>query len=271
MSKAKVAGVVLTLLTAGAFLLYGVFWWTVAAQISAQVDTLWVSMGAGGAKTDAEKPEPYGFPGSPAITFKGSVTEANGTIWTFPELTYRGFPIPGFRMSLETPKGFSIQGPLFPNPIEISEGSLFILLPRDLPQSMKVAPLRAWQQKGGMIPVEYLQIRSGDLNVLGRGHLELDENLQLAGTIDSRITGMETMLQTLSDRGILKGQSAVMAQSFLQMLVKVDPVTNEKFFDTQIRIQKRGVFLGPLRIGYMPEILWDAADHTTPPTGTPSP
>ena len=259
MSRLKKTGIVLASLAVLLFAAYSAFWWTVSSQISRQIDTLWISMGAGGATTTAEKPEPYGFPAPPTITFKGTVTEANGTIWNFPDLTYRGFPLPGFMMALETPQGFSIQGPMFPHPIEISEASLFVLLPHDLPGSMNSETLRVWQEKGGTIPIEYLLIKSGELNVLGQGFFALDEQLQLAGTVNARITGMESLMATLTEKGVLKGEGAVMAQSFLQMLTKVDPVTQQKFFDTQIKIQKRGVFLGPLRIGYMPEIVWDAA------------
>lgn len=259
MSRLKKTGIALGVLGVLLFAAYAAFWWTVSSQISRQLDTLWVSMGAGGATTTADKPEPYGFPAPPTITFKGSITEANGTIWTFPELTYRGFPLPGFMMALETPKGFSIQGPLFPHPIEISEASLFILLPHDLPSSMNTSTLRSWQEKGGTIPVEYLLVKSGDLNVLGQGFFALDQQLQLAATINTRITGMNSLMATLSEKGILKGDAAGMAQNFLKMLTKVDPVTQQEYFDSQIKIQKRGVFLGPLRIGYMPEIVWDAA------------
>ena len=66
-----------------------------------------------------------------------------------------------------------------------------------------------------------------------------------------------TLLADLTEKGVIKGKSAVMAQSFLQMLIQRDPVTGETFFVTGIRIQNRGVFLGPLRVASLPEPPWN--------------
>lgn len=258
----KKISVTLATLLAVIALAYAVFWWTVAKQISAQIDTLWISMTAGGAQIEGAKPEPYGFPWPPAVTFSGTITEANGTVWDLPELTLHGFPLPDSRVGLDAPKGLTLQGPLFPRPVQISLARLLVFLPANLPRSMSIQDLSAWQQAKGEIPIEYLELRAGELNISGGGALQLDTDLQIAGSIAIRITGMEAMLQELAERGILKGQGAQAAQSFLQLLTQVDPVTQQKYFDSEIKIQRRGVYLGPLRLGSLPEIKWDAAQDT---------
>lgn len=263
MSKTKKLGIGLLSIALLIFAAYSAFWFVVAKQIDEQIATIWVSMGAAGAKTDAVKPKAHGYPFPPIVTFKGDITEENGTLWTFPELTYRGFPLPGFKMALDAPQGFGIQGALFPQPVSVDEGYISITLPTNLPGNMTVENLTAWQQAGGQIPIDALYFRSGELKIQGLGYLNLDEQLQLAGQVDARIVGMGMLLQDLTSRGILNGGSAVMAQNFLNVLSQEDPVTKERFFVTQIKIQKRGVFFGPLRIGYMPEINWEAGEKVS--------
>lgn len=253
------AGVVLL----AVFFVYTIFWFIVAAQINKQIETLWVSMSAGGAKIEGEKPSVYGYPFPPAVTFSGQITEQNGTLWTFPELSYHGFPVAGFSMALDAPKGFSLQGVLFPQPIKVDEGYIYVTLPRNLPANMNVAHLRSWQQAGGHIPIDALLFKSGNLLIRGNGFFSLDDKLQLAGEVDARIDGMDDLLQELSTRGILKGGSVSMAQSFLTALSQQDPETGSNYFITQIKIQKRGVFFGPLRIGFMPEIVWDSGEKVS--------
>jgi hypothetical protein len=263
MSIIKKIGIFCFVIAALVFAAYSAFWVVVARQLDAQFDTIWVSMGAAGAQTDATKPTAYGYPFPPTITFTGAITEENGTRWTFPELTYRGFPIPGFRMALDAPQGFGIQGPLFPQPVTVDAGYISIALPTDLPRNMDVKNLTAWQQAGGSIPIEALYFKSGELRIEGAGHVTLDEQLQLAGQVDARVVGMGMLLQDLSAREILKGGSVVMAQNFLNALSQEDPVTGERFFVAQIKIQKQGVFFGPLRIGYVPEIMWEAGEQAS--------
>ena len=263
MSKTKKVGIGLLSIAILAFAAYSAFWFVVARQIDGQISTIWVSMGAAGAKTDAVQPKVHGYPFPPTVTFKGDITEENGTLWSFPELTYRGFPLPGFKMALNAPQGFGIQGVMFPHPVSVDEGYISIVLPTNLPGNMNVENLTVWQQAGGLIPIEALYFRSGELKIQGMGQLNLDEQLQLAGHVDARIVGMGNLLEDLTARGVLKGGSAVMAQNFLNVLSQEDPVTKERFFVTQIKIQKRGVFFGPLRIGYMPEINWEAGEKVS--------
>lgn len=263
MSAIKKISIAAGIILVAVFAVYTIFWFIVSAQINKQIDTIWVSMSAGGAKIVGEKPSVSGYPFPPTVIFSGQITEENGTLWTFPELSYRGFPVAGFSMGLDAPKGFSLQGALFPRPVNIDEGYIYLTLPRDLPGNMNVRNLTVWQQSGSHIPINALLFKSGNLLIRGNGFFALDDKLQLAGEVDARIDGMDELLQELSARGILKGGSISMAQSFLTALSQQDPQTGSNYFVTQIKIQKRGVFFGPLRIGYMPEIVWNAGEKAS--------
>ncbi len=235
---------------------YYVVWFKVANELSRQVDSGWAATEAAGASIIGNKPRVAGFPFTPTVTFSGMITEKNGTAWTFPEITFKGFPLPGFSQHLEAPKGLEITGPLFPRPIQLDEAYLTIKLPLNLPTAFNETSVRAWQKTNGEMPVERISFKAKELNVKGQGVLSLDDKLQPSGQIMTRVSGMDALLADLTEQGIMKGQSAIMAQSFLQMINQKDPQTGEVYFETPIRIQNRGVFLGPMRVGNLPEIVW---------------
>ncbi len=235
---------------------YYVVWFKLATELDRQVDSAWQETQASGATIVGIKPKVAGFPFSPTVTFSGTITEKNGTGWSLPKITFRGFPLPGFAQHLEAPQGLEIAGPLFPRPIQLDEAFLTIRLPLNLPTAFNETSVRAWQQANGEMPVERISFKAKELSVSGQGVLSLDDKLQPSGQIMTRVVGMDALLADLTEQGVMKGQSAIMAQSFLQMINQKDPQTGEVYFETPIRIQNRGVFLGPMRVGNLPEIVW---------------
>ena len=197
------------------------------------------------------------FPFPPTVSFQGTVTDPTKTVWTIPNAVYRGFPVQGFPMKLDMPAGLTISGPAFPQPVVLTEVQLGIQLPFNLPRSFNAGDLKVWQATGEHISIKKLHVKSDMLTIDGQGFVGLDDKLQLSGLITSRVAGLDALLADLTEKGIIKGKSAVMAQSFLQMLIQRDPVTGETFFVTGIRIQNRGVFLGPLRVASLPEPPWN--------------
>ena len=242
------------LLGAGA---YFVFWKQLETHINQQIDTLWADAQASGVVITGEKPQMSGFPGLPTIKFQGTITDATGLMMMCPEITYTGFPVPGSRMKLDLPAGMTITGYGLPEPVTITEAHVYIMLPYNLPLGVEAKHMQAWQASGGAIPIESLHLKTDILTVDGQGTIGLDEKLQLAGTITTKIIGMDALLADLAERKVIQGKSAVMAQSMIQMLIQNDPVTGEPFFQTALRIQNRGVFLGPLRVASLPELLWN--------------
>jgi hypothetical protein len=235
---------------------YYVVWFKLATELDRQVDSAWQETQASGATIVGIKPKVAGFPFAPTVTFSGTITEKNGTGWSLPKITFRGFPLPGFAQHLEAPQGLEISGPLFPRSIQLDEAFLTIRLPLNLPTAFNETSVRAWQQANGEMPVERISFKAKELSVSGQGVLSLDDKLQPSGQIMTRVVGMDALLADLTEQGVMKGQSAIMAQSFLQMINQKDPQTGEVYFETPIRIQNRGVFLGPMRVGNLPEIVW---------------
>lgn len=239
---------------------YTVIWYKIAAEIERQVGIAWTDIEAKGAKITAERPKPYGYPFTPMVSFRGSITEGNGRLWTIPEITLRGFFVPGSDVQLLLPAGATLNGPDFPRPIVVQTAGLRAHIPGNMPRAFTQSALKAWQQAGGEIPIREAAFQSDPLRGRGEGALYLDSSLQIAGSLQVRIFGMGDLLADLTERGILQGRSALTAQSFLQLLNQTDPVTGETFFDAPLKIQNRGVFIGPMRVGIIPEIFW--ADPT---------
>lgn len=239
-----------------ALVAYYVFWFTLATALTQQVDSGWEATEASGARIIGEKPKVGGFPFAPKVTFSGMITESNLTSWSIPKIEFRGYPLPGFTQYLELPKGVEISGPAFRRPVVLDEAYLTVRLPLNLPTTFNETTVRAWQQAQGALPVERISFKAKELSVTGSGVLSLDEKLQPSGQIMTRVVGMDALLADLTEEGILKGQSAIMAQSFLQMINQKDPETGEVYFETPIRVQNRGIFLGPMRVATLPEIVW---------------
>ncbi len=257
MSKLRIASYSLVALLLVGIVLYFVVWIKLASALSHQVDSAWESAEISGARIVGQKPLVKGFPFTPVVSFSGSITETNGTQWSFQKIEFKGFPLPGFSQHLEVPQGLEISGPMFPRSIQLDEAYLTIKLPLNLPTTYTETSMRAWQQANGEMPVERLSFKAKELSVNGQGVLNLDDKLQPSGQIMTRVVGMDALLADLTEQGILKGQSAIMAQSFLQLINQKDPQTGEVYFETPVRIQNRGIFLGPMRVGNLPEIVWE--------------
>ncbi len=240
---------------------YTIFWKQLETHINQQIDTMWADAATQGVVITGEKPRMTGFPGLPTIKFQGTITDATGLLMTCPEITYTGFPLPGQRMKLDLPAGVTITGYGRPEPVIVNEAHLYILLPYNLPRGVEAADMQAWQASGGAIPIESLFLRTDILKIEGQGTIGLDEKLQLSGLIDTKMVGVDALLADLAERGVMQGKSAAMAQSFLQMMIKHDPLTNEPYIQTPLRIQNRGVFLGPLRVASLPELFWNSGNQ----------
>ena len=237
--------------------IYHAFWKQLEKHINQQIDTIWVDAQTSGMAITGEKPRLEGYPGVPVVRFQGSITDATGLTMNFPDITYRGFPVPGSRMTLDMPSGVTMTGPVLPEPVVVREAHLYIKLPYNLPSGPEEAYIRAWQANGGTIPIESLYLKTDLVRMAGEGFIGLDEQLQLAGTINAKVVGLDALMADLTEKKIMEGRSAIMAQSFLQMLIQHDPVTQEPYVQTAIRIQNRGVFLGPLRVASLPELFWN--------------
>lgn len=239
-----------------AFAAYTGIWFYFAWRMQEQIDSVWSNQERYLIVINGEKPGVTGFPAPPKVVFAGSVTDANGLLYQSPEFIFRGFPLPTQALSLEAPQGLTFSGPVLKIPVHLNYFRFKIRVPADFPYRFDAETLKAWQRSGGSLPVETLEITRDTLRLKGDGYLNLDDDLQLAGTLSVQLAGLDDLLNELAANGTIQEKQVLIAQSLLNFVSKTDETTGESFVKTGITLQQGGVFLGPLRVATLPEWNW---------------
>lgn len=251
------------------FFLYSLMWYLVAKQTQKQIDALWENAAGSGVQISGEKPIVGGYPSPPTIHFEGKILDSQGIEWTIPSFELLGFFVPGQVLYAELPKGATISGEDLPEKkINITAAALRVRLPEDLPMSLREAPIKEWQQNSGSIAIEWISVVAPPLSFDGNGTIGLDEKLQISADIPLQIKGVDVLIANLTERKIITGKEALMVQGLAQVLNEKDPETGEPIMNANLSIQKRGVFIGPMRIATLPHIIWP---WEKAPQSSPSP
>lgn len=237
--------------------LYSLMWYLVAQQTQKQIDALWQSATASDIKISGEKPRIKGYPSPPTLHFQGKITDKQGTEWTIPALDVLGFFVPAQTIYAELPQGLTVTGEIIPEKkIVVTAAALKLSLPGDLPLSLHEKPIKAWQARGGYLSVQWVSVVSPPLSFEGNGTIGLDEALQITADLPLKIKGVDILLANLAERKVITGKEALMVQGLAQVLNEKDPKTGESIMSANLQIQKRGVFIGPMRIATLQEIVW---------------
>jgi hypothetical protein len=251
------------------FCLYSLMWYLVAKQTQKQIDALWQNAAISDIKISGDKPRVGGYPFPPAIHFEGTITDGQGNEWTIPALDFLGFFIPAQTIYAELPQGATITGEMIPEKkINITAAALKIFLPEDLPMSLNEQSIKAWQKSEGHISVQWVSVVAPPLSFEGNGTIGLDEKLQISADIPLQIKGLDILIANLAEKKIITGKEALMVQGLAQVLNEKDPKTGEPIMNANLSIQKRGVFIGPMRIATLQEIVWP---WERTPQSSPSP
>ena len=248
------------LLTCSAFILvvftiYSMAWYTFTKRAEIYLDALWSD------KADftisGERPRLRGYPFVPTSTFSGEVEHlASGTKIVTPQLIFSGFPAPQQTLTLNAPQGIRIASNFLERELNFDYAYLQFKSPT-LPSSNAYEDISAWQKKGRTFIIEQIILKSGKIYARGEGTLSLDDNLQLSGNITARVVGMDVLFDDLAAE---KGERTIaIARNFFNMMSQVDEKTGEKYFETSLKIQNRGLYFGPMRISGLPEIKWKQA------------
>jgi len=122
------------------------------------------------------------------------------------------------------------------------------------------APLRqaaaAWRDSGGTLELDHVGLRWGSLGVTGSGTLALDPDLQPIGGFSGTIGGYDELLRALVAGGRMRAGDARLAQFALGMLAKAGPDGRPEIA-TSFTIQNGEMFLGPVKLGAAPRIIWE--------------
>lgn len=144
----------------------------------------------------------------------------------------------------------------------------------DVPDPRHKTPVSVWSTEGGTVEFDKLDLRWGALLFSARGTLGLDDDLQPEGVFSSSIANHGDLLKILITHGIILQRQAGMLDSALSLFAKRTDIDGHAAIEVPIAVQLGGLFLGPVKVFYFPQIRWEegaAAPEISGVAPAPSP
>jgi hypothetical protein len=113
-----------------------------------------------------------------------------------------------------------------------------------------------WRESGGTLELDHLSLRWGTLAITGSGTVALDAELQPEGAFSGTVEGYNELIAALVEAGHMRRGESQLARLALGFLAKPGPDGTPQIA-TSFRIQNGGIFLGPVRLGQAPRIMWE--------------
>lgn len=236
---------------------YTAMWFLVSRNVDRHLTAIWQNIPYETAfHITGVQPRVTGFPAPPQVVFSGILELKSGLVIKSEEFRIVGFPLSGLTLYADFPKGLDILHPRSKQAVHIDNAAINLTLPMSPPLAGTYEAMKAWQKLDDPLIINGYEVRMGEVNFQGRGLVSIDEQLQPSVQIETRVQGMDELFARLSENGIVNKKDMEIARSFLDMVSSVDPVTGVKFFDSGINIQRRNVFIGPMRFYEFQEIVW---------------
>lgn len=246
------------------FSIYSMAWYTFTKRAEVYMNMGWQDKA--NYTVTGEIPDFTGYPFVPTAKFAGTIEHGSGLKIETPEIIFSGFPAPRQIQTLDAPHGLKISGDILERDLTFDYAFLQFRGPR-IPSSNRQEDVESWQKAGHDVTIEQIILKAGNVYARGSGTMGLDDKLQLTADITVRVIGMESLFDTLAaDKG---EKSIAMARSFFQMISQIDAKTGEKYFETTLKIQNRGLYFGPMRISGLPEITWKSEKPPVVPSRSP--
>ncbi len=114
----------------------------------------------------------------------------------------------------------------------------------------------AWNEAGGALVFDKLDLDWGALVLAAKGTLALDDDLQPEGAFSSQIGNHKKVLQALIEAGYIPKHEETMLGSALDLFAKHVDINGVAGIEVPIAVQLGGLFLGPVKVFEYPEIIW---------------
>jgi len=192
----------------------------------------------------------------PAIEAGGRFTARDLDLWlTLPPHLPQTHTERAFGVAIDL-RGLSL--PTVPAPLRnpVDEIALGVTLMGPVPSAPARAAAAAWRDSGGTLELDHLIARWGTLGVTGSGTVALDADLQPIGGFSGAVEGYDELLKALVTTGQMRAGDARLAQFALGMLAKPGP-DGRPGIATSFTIQNGEMFLGPVKLGKAPRIVWE--------------
>lgn len=122
------------------------------------------------------------------------------------------------------------------------------------PPAPEPASLSAWSRNGGTVELERLAVNWGPMRLSLNGTFALDHDLQPQAAMTMEVRGAQETLTALQT--LLKPKDVNMARTVLSMLSRPAADDGKPVVTAPVTIQSRALFLGPLRVAAVPEVVW---------------
>jgi len=142
----------------------------------------------------------------------------------------------------------------FRNPVD--EITVGVTLMGSIPSTPVREAAAAWRDSGGTLELDHLMLRWETLGVTLSGTVALDADLQPIGAFSGAVEGYDELLKALVAAGQMRAGDARLAQLALTMLAKAGPDGRPEIA-TSFTIQNGEMFLGPVKLGKAPRIVWE--------------
>ena len=115
--------------------------------------------------------------------------------------------------------------------------------------------LANWRDGGGKVIVDSVVLHGNPLAISGGGNIYLDKNMQPAGRLTAKITGLLPTINRFRDAGLIRDSDAVVAKMTLAAFSqKTDD--GRSFLNLGVEVKENIIYLGPIAIGKLPPLKW---------------
>lgn len=121
------------------------------------------------------------------------------------------------------------------------------------PPAPEPASLSAWSSGGGTVELDRLAVNWGPVKLAVNGTVALDRELQPQAAMTMEVRGAQQALTAVST--MLKPKEVNLARTVLAMLSR-PAADGEPVVTAPVTIQSRAVYVGPMKVAAMPEVVW---------------
>ncbi len=158
------------------------------------------------------------------------------------------FILEGLRLPEEVARPFGPE-------IELVQGRIDIM--GAPPRGPAREAAEAWRDSGGTVDLAGFALRWDGLDISGDGTLALDGELQPTGAMTLSVQGFVTVIDTLVARGVIRPGPAATTRTILGLMAKTPEEGGAPVLKAPLTVQKRRLFVGPVRLAELPAIAWE--------------
>ncbi|MCR9221718.1 MAG: DUF2125 domain-containing protein [Alphaproteobacteria bacterium] len=136
--------------------------------------------------------------------------------------------------------------------IERVSARLHVLGPA--PQAGLRQTLTAWRDAGGRVETPWLRVGWGPLGLDAEGALSLDEALRPVGAYQARISGLDRAIDRFREAGLIEPGAARLLAGGARLLARAG-ADGRRYIDMPVTAENGGLFIGPVRVAYLPPVI----------------